>query len=267
MASKTTRCPSCGADAEGKFCRHCGASLGPRNCSSCQAPLAAGAKFCTQCGTPSVPGTGAGAGGAGSPQGERKAWAIAAAISAVLLVAVLALVVKGNQGPAEAAGAVGAGGSAAPFAGGAGGGTPPDISNMTPRQRFDALYNRIMRASESGDQQTVTTFTPMALMAYEQLDAVDADARFHLATLKLHGGDVAGASAIADTLLAKDPGHLFGYVIQGTVARWNKDDAALQKAYKAFLSHYDAEMKKGRPEYGDHERMMTDFQQAATSGQ
>ncbi len=67
--------------------------------------------------------------------------------------------------------------------------------------------------------------------------------------------------------LMQDPGHLFGYVIQGTVARWNKDDAALQKAYKDFLSHYDAEMKKGRPEYGDHERMMTDFQQAATSGQ
>ena len=37
-------------------------------------------------------------------------------------------------------------------------------------------------------------------------------------------------------------------------------------AYKAFLAHYDAETKKGRPEYGDHERMMTDFQAAATSG-
>jgi hypothetical protein len=265
MAAKHTRCPSCGADAEGNFCRQCGASLGPRTCASCKAPLAAGAKFCTQCGTPSAPGV-AGAAPVGVP-GERKAWAVAAVVSALLLVAVLAMVVRGSSGAPEAAGAVGAGGAVAPFAGGSGDGTPPDLSTMTPRERFDRLYNRIMRASESGDQQTVTTFTPMALQAYEQLDSVDADARFHLATLKLHGGDVDGANAIADTLLAKDPGHLFGYVIQGTVARWNKDDAALRKAYKSFLSHYDAEIKKARPEYADHERMMTDFQTSAASGQ
>ena len=265
MAAKHTRCPSCGADAEGNFCRHCGASLGPRACSSCKAPLAAGAKFCTKCGTPAAGGAGGGAAAAAAPS-ERKAWAVAAVISALLLVAVLALVVKGNGGAAEAAGPVGAGGAVGPFAGGGGEGTPPDLSTMTPRERFDRLYNRIMRASESGDQQTVTTFTPMALQAYEQLDSVDADARFHLATLKLHGGDVDGAEAIADTLLKKDPGHLFGYVIQGTVARWRKDDAALKKAYKDFLSHYDAEMKKGRSEYADHERMMNDFQTAATSG-
>jgi len=265
MASKPTRCPSCGAEAEGNFCRQCGASLGPRACASCRAPLAAGAKFCTNCGTPAVPGSG-GAAMVATPAGDRKAWAVAAAVSGVLLVAVLALVVKGNGAPAAAAGAVGAGGAVAPFAGGSGEGTPPDLSTMTPRERFDRLYNRIMRASESGDQQTVTTFTPMAMMAYEQLDTVDADARFHLATLKLHSGDVAGASAIADTLLLKDPGHLFGYVIQGTVARWQKDDAALQKAYKSFLAHYDAEMKKARPEYADHERMMTDFHQSAISG-
>lgn len=261
MPSKTTTCPSCGVTAEGRFCRQCGASLGPRDCASCGAPLVVGARFCTQCGQPSA---GAGAVG-GAPAGERKAWAFAAAISAVLLVVVLALVVRGNQAPPEPAGGVGAGGAVPPFADG-NGGTPPDLSTMTPRERFDRLYNRIMRASESGDQQTVTTFTPMALMAYQQLDTVDADARFHLATLELHSGDVAGASAIADTLLKHDPGHLFGYVIQGTVARWNKNDAALQQAYKNFLAHYDAEMKKARPEYADHERMMTDFHDAATGG-
>jgi hypothetical protein len=191
---------------------------------------------------------------------------VAAAVSAVLLVAVLALVMRGNKGAAGDAGPVAAGGAAAPFADGAGG-TPPDLSTMTPRERYDRLYNRIMRASESGDQQTVTTFTPMALQAYEQLDTVDADARFHLATLKLHSGDVEGASAIADTLLMKDPGHLFGYVLQGTVARWKKDDIAMKKAFASFLSHYDTEMKKARAEYGDHERMMADFRAAATSGE
>lgn len=259
MAASPTRCPSCGATADGKFCRECGASLGPRTCHACQAPLAAGAKFCTQCGAAS------GAGGPSSGGSERKTWGVAAAICAVLLVAVLAMVARGNPGPPNV-GVAGATGAVAPFAG-EGGGTPPDLSTMTPRERFDRLYNRIMRASESGDEQTVSTFTPMAMMAYEQLDAVDADARFHLATLKLHSGDVAGADAIADTLLSADPGHLFGYIIQGTVARWNKNDGRLRKAYADFLSHYDAEIKRARPEYTDHERMLGDFRQAAQSGQ
>lgn len=259
MATKPAKCPSCGAAADGNFCRECGTALGPRPCPTCRAPLAPGAKFCTQCGTP----TAGAAPGASPVATDRKAWGVAAAISAVLLVAVLALVVRGSG---DAQGAATGGGAVAPFAGGSGDGTPPDLSTMTPRERFDRLYNRIMRASESGDQQTVTTFTPMAMMAYEQLDTVDADARFHLATLKLHSGDVAGAAAIADTLLKEEPGHLFGYVIQGTVARWNKDDAALKKAYREFLGHYDAEMAKARTEYGDHERMMSDFRTAATSG-
>lgn len=262
MPSKSTTCNACGREAEGNFCRHCGAPLGNRPCASCGASLAPGARFCTKCGTPVAGGPAR----VPLPAGEGRTWAIAGVICAVLLVAVLALVAKGNGGQAPGAAAAGpvAANGAAPFADG--GGTPPDLSTMTPRERFDRLYNRIMRASEAGDQQTVTTFTPMAMMAYEQLDTVDADARFHLATLKLHSGDVDGASAIADTLLLKDPGHLFGYVIRGTVARWKKDDRALRKAYEDFLSHYDVEMGKQRPEYADHERMMTDFRQAAVSG-
>jgi hypothetical protein len=261
MASKTTRCPSCGTEGDGNFCQKCGAALTARNCPSCQAPVPPGARFCTKCGTPTSGGA------ASAPASDRKAWAIAGVAAVLLLVAVLALVVRGNK-PAQEAGVVDGAGAAAPFADAAGGsGTPPDLSTMTPRERFDRLYNRIMRAAESGDQQTVTTFTPMALMAYQQLDTVDADARFHLATLKLHGGDVAGASAIADTILQQNPGHLFGYILQGTAARWSKDDKALKKAYAAFLSHYDAEIKKARPEYADHQRMMDDFHQSAVAGQ
>lgn len=262
MASKTIRCPSCGTEGDGNFCRECGTALSARTCPSCQASVPPGARFCTKCGTPI-------AGGAGAPApGDRKAWAIAAVAGSILLVAILALVVRGSNASPGAAGPVDAGGSAAPFADASdAGGAPPDLSTMTPRERFDRLYNRIMRAAESGDQQTVTTFTPMAMMAYQQLDTVDADARFHLATLKLHAGDVAGARAIADTLLQQDPGHLFGYILQGTAARWDKDDKAMKKAYAAFLAHYDAEIKKARPEYADHQRMMDDFHQAAVAGQ
>jgi hypothetical protein len=134
---------------------------------------------------------------------------------------------------------------------------------MSPRERFDRLYNRIMRAAESGDEATVTRFTPMALMAYAQLPDIDADARYHAALLKVHTGDVDGARALSDTILSQNPSHLFGYLIRGTVARWQKDDAALASAYAAFLRHYDAEMKAGRGEYSEHSRALEDFRQAA----
>ncbi len=140
---------------------------------------------------------------------------------------------------------------------------PPDISNLSPRERFDRLYNRIMKSAESGDQAGVEQFTPMALMAYQQLDTIDADARFHAALLKLHTGDVAGAKALGDTVLRINPGHLFGYIILGTAARWAKDDAELKRQYAAFLKHYDAEMKVSRPEYRDHARSLDDFKKAA----
>jgi len=139
----------------------------------------------------------------------------------------------------------------------------PDISNTSPRERFNRLYNRVMQAAQSGDEATVTRFTPMALMAYAQLDSIDADARYHTALLKVHIGDVEASRALADSILAQSPRHLFGYIIQGTVARFGKDEKALGRAYRGFLKHYDAEMKAGRPEYQEHRTSLDDFRKAA----
>jgi hypothetical protein len=134
---------------------------------------------------------------------------------------------------------------------------------MSPRERFNRLYNRIMRGAESGDEATVSRFTPMALMAYAQLDTIDADARFHAALLRVHTGDAAAARALGDTVLQQTPGHLFGYGILGTVARWQKNEPARRTAYAGFLQHYDAEMKLGREEYAEHSTSLNDFRQAA----
>jgi hypothetical protein len=142
---------------------------------------------------------------------------------------------------------------------------PPDISNMTPRERFNRLYNRVMSAAQSGDEATVTRFTPMALMAYAQLDSIDADARYHAALLKVHTGEVDASRALADTILARDPGHLFGYVVQGTVARFRNDPKELTRAYTGFLKRYDQEIKLDRPEYGEHRTSLEDFRKAALS--
>jgi hypothetical protein len=249
----TSTCAACGAAGSGRFCSSCGAPRGASACRHCGGAVGPGARFCPGCGR----GVGSGSAASGAP-GDRTPWVIAGVAFAALLIVVLLMISRTTPAPVSVAA-----GEAGPAAGASDGGAPPDISNMSPRERFDRLYNRVMRAAQAGDEATVSRFTPMALMAYGQLDTLDADARYHAALLQVHSGDVAGPTALADTILAQQPGHLFGYIIRGTVARWQKDDKALARAYAGFLEHYDAEMKAARPEYGDHKVSVDEFHQQA----
>lgn len=223
-------------------------------CSRCGQALAANSRFCAACGHAVAP--------SGQLSGaERLRWFVAGGV-VVAAVGGLVLVLSGQARQVNAAdGAL----AAAPFASGQEA-SAPDISGLSPRERFDRLFNRIMRAAESGDEATATRFAPMALSAFQMLDTVDADARYHAALIALHTGDVAGASAQADTILARDPGHLFGYIVRGTIARFEKDDKRLQQTYAEFLAHYDAEQARGRPEYLDHPKSLEDFRTAAKAG-
>jgi hypothetical protein len=123
-----------------------------------------------------------------------------------------------------------------------------------------------MQAAQSGDEATMSRFMPMALGAYEMLDSVDADARYHAALLRVHGGDVEGSRALGDSILALQPGHLLGYVVLGTAAQWAKDDAELATAYREFLSHYEGEMRANRPEYAEHRASLDEFRRRAEAG-
>ena len=62
---------------------------------------------------------------------------------------------------------------------------------------------------------------------------------------------------------ASSPGHLLGYVVLGTAAQWARDDAALAQAYRAFLSHYEGEMRASRPEYAEHRASLDEFRRRA----
>lgn len=263
----TTTCPSCGASVSGNFCSNCGAAQGSRSCRGCQAELSPQARFCHRCGRPTVEGAATSpATPAAGARTDTTPWIIAAA-AIVLLVGVIlykaasdnpappAVPAMANAGNAGAAG--GATGGAAPFAGASG--PAPDISRMTPRERFDRLFNRVMEAAERGDTGTVTAFTPMALGAYAQLDTVSVDARYHAAVLQMQIGDFAAARALADTILADSPGHLFAYVIRGTVAELLGDSAALAQARRDFAAHEAAETKANRVEYLEHRPVLERF--------
>jgi hypothetical protein len=248
MSSPSTACPSCGIPGAGRFCSSCGAAREGTTCAGCGNPVPPTAQFCSYCGSPVA--------GAAIASGDRTPWLVAGVAFAGLLAVLLLLLIRRSPGPpAPPEIAVDPSGEVA--------GAPPDISNMSPRERFNRLYNRVMTAAQSGDEATVARFTPMALMAYAQLDTVDADARYHLALLKVHTGDVKTSRALADTILAQTPGHLFGYMVLGTVARFRKDEAGLSRAYAGFLKRYDAEMKLNRPEYAEHRTSLDDFRKAA----
>lgn len=268
-------CRACGAAVSGKFCSECGTPVGPVRCAGCDAELSPGAKFCHRCGRAVAPASGASPGGAGTrhptapappPPGtstDRTAWIAAGLVILVALGAIVWHVVRGEPAPAGGAAAA----SAPPGLTSPGlGGQAPDISQMSPRERFDRLFNRVMTAAEQGDTTTVVNFTPMAIGAYTQLDSVNVDARYHAAVLHAQVGEFPAARALADTILREVPGHLFGHVIRGEVARLEGDQATLARAHREFLASYDAEMAANRVEYLEHGPVLQRFRTEAVAG-
>ena len=135
----------------------------------------------------------------------------------------------------------------------------PDISNMTPREQADRLFERIAQASEQGDTVRVAFFVPMALSAYSRLGQLDNDARYHFGFILLAAGNGAGALAQADSIALSAPKHLFSSILRQSVA----DDATALNAYSEFLENYDREMAAGRPEYLEHDRLIKAFRTEA----
>jgi len=239
-----TTCPSCGSAASGNFCSACGASLTARACAACRAELSPQARFCHRCGA--LVGARSGAGS------DRTAWIIAAVLCVTLVGGIAYKVSSSSLQPAIPDMA---------NVGASGGERAPDISNLSPRERFDRLFNRIMEAAERGEAEEIQRFTPMALGAYEQLDTRDVDARYHAAVIHLQGGGVPQARALADTILQESPGHLFGYIIRGTAARMAGDSGAEARAQRDFLSHYKAQIAANRVEYLEHKPVVEEFRE------
>ena len=249
MSTTTATCPVCGAAGSGNFCSACGASLSTRACTACRAELSPQARFCHRCGTPV--GTRAKA-----PSSERRAWMIASVLC-VLLVGGIVYKVSSSAPEPVGADMANAGNPAE---------RAPDISSMSPRERFDRLFNRIMEAAEQGASDQVAQFTPMALGAYQQLDTVDVDARYHAAVIQLQAWNLAQARALADRILAEVPGHLFGYVIRGTAARIEGDTETESRAQRDFLAHFAAESAAKRVEYLEHRPVLDEFRRESREG-
>ncbi len=246
-ATDTVVCPSCHAQASGKFCSNCGASLGTTTCANCGASLRPGAKFCHRCGTP--------AGAEGGSEQRSFSSSLPWAVAAIALVAMIALVAgqrfSRSQTPPAAPDQ-----GAAPFAG-SGGGQPPDISNLTPGEAAIRLYNRVMGAHERGQTDSVQMFAPMAITAYQMIGNLDNDQRYDLGRIAAVSGDQQLARAEADSILAKNPTHLLGLILAGNAARMRKDTAAEKSYHDKLVAAAPGERAKKLDEYSTHEMDIT----------
>jgi hypothetical protein len=141
------------------------------------------------------------------------------------------------------------GGAAAPAVAGA---RAPDISTMSPAERADRLFDRVMRLHSEGKDDSVQTFAPMALASYQMMDSLTLDQRYDFGRI----GEVVGApdvaKAQADTILALDSTHLLGLALAARAATINKDATAAHRFYKRLLAAAPAERKKNLPEYQRH---------------
>jgi hypothetical protein len=248
-----TTCPSCAAPATGRFCANCGAPLAGALCTSCRAPLTPGAKFCHRCGTeagvqstaPAKPPTEHGGFNAALP------WAVAG----IALLALIALVAGQHFGkpPTPTAATPEAsslppddGSAVQPVRG-------PDISSLSPRERADRLYDRIMRLDSEGKRDSAAFFAQMGISAYMMLPSQDADSRYDMGRIAEVAGAAPVAQAQADTILAQDSTHLLGLILSISTARDAGDSATAQRMQRRLVAAQASELAKKRPEYQRHQ--------------
>lgn len=237
-------CPSCGSASAGRFCSDCGVALSA-DCAACRNPLPAGARFCNQCGAASAPAA-VGAPAAAAPRRALLPWAVAGAALAV--VAAVALVPR-FSGEGAAPAALQAPAAPAP---GAGSASDVDLASMTPRERADRLFNRVMEGTADGDTAGTGFFSDMAIQAYGMVEERDADLHYHLAELYHLRGDAPAARTHADSILAADPGHLFGLFTAARAEALRGDRAAALPLFRRFVDGYAAEFARNLPEYQGH---------------
>jgi hypothetical protein len=264
-----TTCASCGTLASGRYCANCGAALAGAPCASCSAELSPGAKFCHRCGAP------AGAARPAQEPGESRTNSLPWIVAALAFLALFAMA-AGRGFNAKPSNTIDGSANALPQAGlddrgadpdgQAAGIRAPDISSLSPQERADRLYNRVMLLATQGKIDSVQFFAPMALTSYQMLSPLNADQRYDMGRI----GEVAGAlplaKAQADSILLENPNHLLGLILEARIAVLSGDSTQLHSYERRLLAAEKGELAKKREEYTRHQDDITNaLQQARNS--
>jgi hypothetical protein len=180
------------------------------------------------------------------------------AVAALALVSLIALVVGQRFGSRSTGGTTdvleGANGQGttvitAPGEPPAGMPRAPDISQMSPGERAERLYDRIMTEHEAGNDASVRTFMPMALAAYEMIAPLNLDQHYDVGRIGVVGGDSTLARAEADTILATRPTHLLGFILAAQAARMAGNEPKARQFDNRLVSTAPRERGAGLAEY------------------
>ncbi len=139
----------------------------------------------------------------------------------------------------------------------------PDISQMSPQERADRLFNRVMLLNSEGKSDSVQFFAPMALESYRLLSPMNADQRYDMGRIAEVAGAIPLAAAQADTILQQNPTHLLGLVLAARVAGVQKQTANAAAFNKRLLAALQSEIAKKLPEYDHHQADITSAVTAA----
>lgn len=271
------KCRECGTESDGNFCPSCGAPLAAEelsHCPSCGAEADPGAYFCTTCGEPLRERP-------SKPVSAYLPWVLSGLALVVFAVAITLFVqdqatTRAGDDPITGGvitGDAGAqqGGQAPPTGGGgaSAGGMPSaqELSQMSPREAADRLFNRAMQAREAGGERA-PFFARMGVQAYQRVppDEVTADVRFHVGLLQLVQGAPEAARAEADTILRNAPGHLLGLYLAAEAAAAAGDSgeaAELRTRLREAVASTDL---GARPEYDAHRRLLEDVGTSPDAG-
>jgi hypothetical protein len=249
-----------------KFCHRCGLAAGSAPPAGAAAPRAAasGAANVLPWGVAFVALLAIAAMAAGRNFGAARGGTLDAPLNALPQAALGEVPAGGPQG---APGGPGGAPAAGPFAGGAAGGEgrAPDLSQMSPRDIADRLFDRIMRLSGEGKPDSVGFFAEMALQNYAQMPSLDADLRYDMGRVAEVAGKEDVARAQADTILKAQPNHLLGLVLASKAALMRGDAAAVAAFNKRLVAAAPAERAKNLEEYQRHAADIdTALRQAAT---
>lgn len=139
----------------------------------------------------------------------------------------------------------------------------PDISSLSPQERADRLYNKVMMLATQGKTDSVLFFAPMALTAYQMLSPLNADQRYDMGRI----GEVAGAlplaKAQADSILRENPNHLLGLILEARLATLTGDSTGLHTYERRLIAAAKSETSKKREEYLRHQDDITSALQQA----
>ena len=128
----------------------------------------------------------------------------------------------------------------------------PDISQLSPQERADRLFNRVMLLASQGKSDSVLFFAPMAIESYRMLSPMNADQRYDLGRIAEVAGAYPLARAQVDTILAENPTHLLGLILGVRVASLEKRAADSASMQRKLLAAYQSESAKKLPEYERH---------------